>query len=144
MAESPSLLITPVNRSLDGIDINAVAAQLGLEPTAINSAGVSEDADLSEVYGSGINEGGNKLIAGTGDYNFAVNEAYMIRDGEIAEPLRGASLVGNGAQDLRNIVGVAGDLSLGQGMCGSISGSLPTDVGQPHILISEITVGGRA
>lgn len=88
--------------------------------------------------------GGGSVTPGTGDYNFAVNEAYMIRDGEIAEPLKGASLVGNGAQDLRNIVGVAGDLALGQGMCGSISGSLPTDVGQPHILISEITVGGRA
>ncbi|WP_229780742.1 TldD/PmbA family protein [Deinococcus malanensis] len=88
--------------------------------------------------------GGGSVSPGTGDYNFAVNEAYMIRNGEIAEPLRGASLVGNGAQDLLNIVGVAGDLSLGQGMCGSISGSLPTDVGQPHILVSEITVGGRA
>jgi TldD protein len=88
--------------------------------------------------------GGGSVSPGTGDYNFAVQEAYMIRDGQIAEPLRGASLVGNGAQDLRNIVGVAGDLALGQGMCGSVSGSLPTDVGQPHILISEITVGGRA
>lgn len=88
--------------------------------------------------------GGGSVTPGTGDYNFAVNEAYMIRDGEMAEPLKGASLVGNGAQDLLNIVGVAGDLSLGQGMCGSISGSIPTDVGQPHILISEITVGGRA
>lgn len=88
--------------------------------------------------------GGGSVTPGTGDYNFAVNEAYMIRNGEIAEPLRGASLVGNGAQDLKNIVGVAGDLALGQGMCGSVSGSLPTDVGQPHILISEITVGGRA
>ncbi|MBB5234395.1 TldD/PmbA family protein [Deinococcus budaensis] len=88
--------------------------------------------------------GGGSVTPGTGDYNFAVQEAYMIRNGEIAEPLRGASLVGNGAQDLKNIVGVAGDLALGQGMCGSVSGSLPTDVGQPHILISEITVGGRA
>jgi TldD protein len=43
-----------------------------------------------------------------------------------------------------NIVGVASDLARGQGMCGSVSGSLPADVGQPHILISEITVGGRA
>ncbi|WP_034386634.1 TldD/PmbA family protein [Deinococcus sp. YIM 77859] len=88
--------------------------------------------------------GGGSVTPGTGDYNFAVNEAYMIRGGEIAEPLKGASLVGNGAQDLKHIVGVAGDLALGQGMCGSVSGSLPTDVGQPHILISEITVGGRA
>ena len=88
--------------------------------------------------------GGGSVTPGTGDYNFSVNEAYLIRNGEIAEPVKGAALVGNGAQDLLNIVGVAGDLDLGQGMCGSVSGSVPTDVGQPHILISEITVGGRA
>lgn len=88
--------------------------------------------------------GGGSVTPGTGDYNFAVEEAYMIRDGEVAEAVKGASLVGNGAQDLKNIVGVANDLTLGQGMCGSISGSIPTDLGQPHILISEITVGGRA
>jgi TldD protein len=88
--------------------------------------------------------GGGSVTPGTGDYNFAVNEGYIIRDGEISEPVRGASLVGNGAKDLMNIVGVAGDLERGQGMCGSVSGSIPTDVGQPHILISEITVGGRA
>nr|WP_221276955.1 TldD/PmbA family protein [Deinobacterium chartae] len=88
--------------------------------------------------------GGGSVSPGTGDYNFTVNEGYMIRNGEICEPVRGAALVGNGATDLMNIVGVAGDLACGQGMCGSISGSIPTDVGQPHVLISEITVGGRA
>ncbi|MFN3266213.1 MAG: TldD/PmbA family protein [Deinococcales bacterium] len=88
--------------------------------------------------------GGGSVTPGTGDYNFTVNEGYIIRDGEICEPVRGAALVGNGAKDLHNIVGVASDLERGQGMCGSISGSIPTDVGQPHILISEITVGGRA
>jgi TldD protein len=88
--------------------------------------------------------GGGSVTPGTGDYNFTVNEGYIIRDGEICEPVRGAALVGNGARDLLNIVGVASDLARGQGMCGSVSGSIPTDVGQPHILISEITVGGRA
>ena len=88
--------------------------------------------------------GGGSVSPGTGDYNFSVDEGYIIRDGEICEPVRGAALVGNGARDLLNIVGVAGDLTRGQGMCGSVSGSIPTDVGQPHILISEITVGGRS
>ncbi len=88
--------------------------------------------------------GGGSVTPGTGDYNFTVNEGYIVRDGEICEPVRGAALVGNGARDLMNIVGVAADLAQGQGMCGSVSGSIPTDVGQPHILISEITVGGRA
>jgi TldD protein len=88
--------------------------------------------------------GGGSVSPGTGDYNFTVAEGYIIRDGEICEPVRGAALVGNGARDLMNITGVAGDLTRGQGMCGSVSGSIPTDVGQPHVLISEITVGGRA
>lgn len=88
--------------------------------------------------------GGGSVAPGTGDYNFTVNEGYIIRDGELCESVRGAALVGNGARDLMNIVGVAGDLACGQGMCGSVSGSIPTDVGQPHILISEITVGGRS
>ena len=88
--------------------------------------------------------GGGSVNPGAGDYNFAVTEAYMIRNGQIAEPVRGASLVGNGAQDLMNIVGVAGDLKNGSGgMCGSVSGSIPVELGQPHTLISEITVGGR-
>lgn len=88
--------------------------------------------------------GGGSVNPGTGDYNFAVNEAYLIENGEVTQPLKGASLVGNGAEDLKHIVGIASDLRLGQGMCGSVSGSIPTDVGQPHLLISEITVGGRA
>lgn len=78
MAESHSMLITPVNRSLDGIDINAVAAQFGLEPTAINGSGLHEDAGLADVYGSGINDGGNKLIIGTGDYNFDAEVAAAL------------------------------------------------------------------
>jgi TldD protein len=88
--------------------------------------------------------GGGSVTPGTGDYNFSVEESYMIRNGQIAEPVRGAALVGNGAADLLNIVAVGSDLSRGQGMCGSLSGSIPTDVGQPHILVSEMTVGGRS
>lgn len=117
-----------------------------MRSTFIDRGGETPEGLIRSV-GDGIyarRMGGGSVTPGTGDYNFAVQEAYMIRGGEIAEPLKGASLVGNGAQDLKNIVGVAGDLALGQGMCGSVSGSIPTDVGQPHILVSEITVGGRA
>jgi TldD protein len=89
--------------------------------------------------------GGGSVMPGTGDYNFAVEEAYIIRHGEVQEPVRGASLVGNGAQDLMNISGVAGDLEIGTGgMCGSVSGSIPAGLGQPHVLIQGITVGGRS
>jgi TldD protein len=79
----------------------------------------------------------------TGEFNFAVSEGYLIRNGKICEPVRGASLVGKGTEILHNIDMVGTDLDLGQGMCGSSSGSVPTSVGQPLIRVSSITVGGR-
>ena len=86
---------------------------------------------------------GGSVNPTTGDFNFGCSEAYIIRDGKIAEPVRGASLIGSGKDILMNIDMVGNDLVLAQGMCGSISGSLPVDVGQPTIRLSEITVGGN-
>jgi TldD protein len=87
--------------------------------------------------------GGGSVKPGTGDFNFAVREAYMIRNGKLAEPVRGAMLIGNGADILMKISRVGSDLELAAGMCGSVSGSIPVTVGQPAILVDEITVGGR-
>ena len=87
--------------------------------------------------------GGGSVSPATGDFNFAVNEGYIIRDGKIAEPVKGATLIGNGAQIIKDIVMVGKDLKLAEGMCGSMSGSIPVDVGQPPIRVSNITVGGR-
>ena len=67
----------------------------------------------------------------------------IIRDGKIAEPVRGATLIGCGADVLMKIDRVGPRMWMAQGMCGSMSGSVPTNVGQPRIRISEITVGGR-
>jgi len=67
----------------------------------------------------------------------------MIRNGKIAEPVRGASLVGNGAEILWKIDMIADNLDRARGMCGSASGSIPADVGQPTIRVSSITVGGK-
>ncbi len=86
--------------------------------------------------------GGGSVQPATGDFNFAVGEGYMIRDGKIAEPVRGATLVGTGAEVLMKVDMIGNNLLTAQGMCGSSSGSIPTDVGQPTIRISEITVGG--
>ena len=61
----------------------------------------------------------------------------------IAEPVRGATLIGNGADILMKISKVGRELELAPGMCGSISGSVPVNVGQPAVLVDEITVGGR-
>ena len=87
--------------------------------------------------------GGGSVNPVTGEFNFAVSEGYLIRNGKICEPVRGASLVGKGTEILHNIDMVGTDLDLGQGMCGSSSGSVATSVGQPLIRVSSITVGGR-
>jgi TldD protein len=87
--------------------------------------------------------GGGSVNPVTGDFNFAVNEGYIVRNGKICEAVRGASLIGKGSEILMDIDMVGQDLSRGQGMCGASSGSIPTDVGQPMIRVSSITVGGR-
>jgi TldD protein len=88
--------------------------------------------------------GGGSVQPGTGEFNFAVSEAYMIRNGKIAEPVRGASLIGRGSEVLMNIDMIGKDMDFGQGMCGSMSGSVPTNCGQPTIRVKEILVGGRS
>lgn len=87
--------------------------------------------------------GGGSVDPATGSFNFAVLEGYMIRNGKIAEPVRGATLIGKGYEVLRDIDMVGNNLKRAQGMCGSKSGSIPTDVGQPMIRVSSMTVGGR-
>ncbi|MDQ7843498.1 MAG: TldD/PmbA family protein [Armatimonadota bacterium] len=87
---------------------------------------------------------GGQVRPGSGEYNFGVQEAYRIRRGQIAEPVRGAMLVGKGPETLRRIVAVSTDLRTGSGMCGSLSGSIPAEVGQPHVLVSELVVGGES
>ncbi len=87
--------------------------------------------------------GGGSVNPATGQFNFSVREGYLIRNGKVAEPVRGASLVGTGSEILMKIDMVGKELERAQGMCGSSSGSIPTDVGQPMIRVSSITVGGR-
>ena len=87
--------------------------------------------------------GGGSVEPATGEFNFSASEAYIIRDGKICEPVKGCTLIGSGKEVLMNIDRVGNDLALGQGMCGSVSGLVPVNVGQPTIRIKEITVGGR-
>lgn len=87
--------------------------------------------------------GGGSVNPVTGDFNFAVNEGYIVRNGKICEAVRGATLIGKGAEILMDIDMVGQNLERAQGMCGASSGSIPTDVGQPMIRVSSITVGGR-
>src|SRR5690606_37618295 len=87
--------------------------------------------------------GGGSVNPSTGEFNFAVQEAYLIENGKITRPVRGATLIGSGAQVLKNIDMIANNLDYGHGMCGSLSGSIPTNVGQPTIRVQHMTVGGR-
>lgn len=88
--------------------------------------------------------GGGSVNPATGDYNFQVQEAYIVRNGKIEEAVKGACLIGRGIDTLGKITKVSKDLKLSTGMCGSVSGTIPAAVGQPQILVSNITVGGRA
>ena len=120
------------------------------EPTSRMSntyiaAGKDKFEDLFKGIKKGLyakKMGGGSVNPQTGEFNFAVNEGYMIIDGKITYPVKGASLIGNGAEILMNIDKVSDNLKRAQGMCGASSGNIPTDVGQPAIRVSSITVGG--
>ena len=104
----------------------------------------NEDIIASIEYGLyAASMGGGSVNPVTGEFNFAVNEGYIVRNGKICEPVRGATLVGKGSEIIQNIDMVGTDVDQAQGMCGSSSGSVPTNVGQPLIRVSTITVGGR-
>ena len=122
------------------------------EPTSrmSNTFILQGDASFEELF-EGIEKGlyakkmgGGSVNPQTGEFNFSVGEGYLIENGKITKPVRGAALIGNGRDILMNIDRVCSNLERGQGMCGSISGSIPTDVGQPAIRVTSITVGGTA
>lgn len=89
------------------------------------------------------NMGGGSVNTVTGEFNFAVMEGYIVRNGKVEEPVRGATLIGSGLEVLQKIDMVGDNLSHGQGVCGASSGSIPANVGQPTIRVESMTVGGR-
>ncbi len=110
------------------------------------AAGDDSDADIIASIDRGLycaKMGGGSVNPVTGEFNFAVTEAYMVENGRIGKAVRGASLIGRGSEILFDIDMVGPDMQTEQGMCGSSSGSIPTDVGQPLIRVRKITVGGR-
>lgn len=86
---------------------------------------------------------GGSVEPTTGNYNFTVNSARLIKNGRLDKAIKGASLIGDGLDTLSKIEKVGTDLELSPGTCGSLSGLVPVTVGQPHILVSELTVGGQ-
>ncbi len=87
--------------------------------------------------------GGGSVKMSTGEFNFSVDRAYLIENGKITKQVKGAKLIGSGQEVLQNIDMVGNNMSLACGMCGSISGKIPTTVGQPTIRVKNITVGGQ-
>ena len=110
-------------------------------------AGESKFEDLISSIDKGLyakSMGGGSVSPGTGDFNFAIEEAYLIENGKITTPVKGATLIGSGPETLKSISMVSDNLELAPGMCGSVSGSVPVTVGQPALKVDEILVGGKA
>ncbi len=88
--------------------------------------------------------GGGEVNPVTGDFIFAVTEGYMIRNGKIAEPVKGATLIGNGPRVLMDIDAVADDLDFDTGMCGKEGQAVPVCTGQPTLRVREMVIGGTS
>lgn len=88
--------------------------------------------------------GGGQVNTTNGDFVFDVAEGYMIRDGEIAEPVRGATLTGNGPEVLKIVDRIGKDLGFTIGTCGKDGQGVPVSDAQPTMSIKELTVGGTA
>jgi TldD protein len=91
-----------------------------------------------------VSFGGGQVEPATGDFVFGVSEGYLIENGKVTSPVRGATLIGNGLEALRAIDGMAADLSIATGFCGKGGQQVAAGVGQPHVHIRALTVGGTA
>ena len=89
--------------------------------------------------------GGGSVNTATGDFVFGMNEAYLIENGEITEPLREGNLIGNGPQVLLDIDMLGNDFAMGNpGTCGKDGQGVPVGDGQPTLRVKSLTIGGTA
>ena len=91
-----------------------------------------------------VNFGGGQVDITSGKYVFSATEAYLIEDGKVTAPVKGATLIGNGPETMQKVAMIGHDLALddGVGVCSKDGQSVPVGVGQPSLLISSMTVGG--
>lgn len=96
------------------------------------------------IYAVGF--GGGQVDITNGKFVFSCTEAYLVKDGKVAAPVKGATLIGDGATALRQIRAIGNDMRLDDGMgnCGKQGQWVPVGVGQPSLLIGGLTVGGSA
>ncbi len=110
--------------------------------------GDSEPADIIAGVDYGVyvaKLGGGQVNTASGDFVFGMVEAYMIRDGQLAEPLREGQLIGNGPRVLQQIDAVGNDFAMGPpGTCGKDGQGVPVGDGVPTLRVTELTVGGTA
>ena len=97
-----------------------------------------------QVYASQF--GGGQVDITNGKFVFSASQAWMIENGKLAAPIKGATIIGNGPDVLTRVSMVGNDMALdsGVGMCGKDGQSVPVGVGQPTIKIDELTVGGTS
>lgn len=112
-------------------------------------AGDSAPEDILRSVQKGlycVNFGGGQVDITNGNFVFSASESYLIEDGKITRPVRGATLIGNGPESLKHVSMVGYDLKLdeGVGVCGKEGQSVPVGVGMPTIKIDRMTVGGTA
>lgn len=103
--------------------------------------------ELLNSMGDGLyakSMGGGSVNPATGEFNFSVQEGYLIKNGKITETVKGATLIGTGGEIMKNISMVANNLNYSAGICGSVSGGVPVTVGQPAVKVDQILVGGKA
>ncbi len=108
--------------------------------------GMSDPTEILRTTGRGLfvrKMGGGQVNTVTGDFVFEVSEGYLIEDGRIGEPVRGATLTGNGPRVLMAIDMVGSDLGFSIGTCGKDGQGAPVSDAQPTLRIPEITVGGE-
>jgi TldD protein len=110
-------------------------------------AGHDEPEDMIRSVKRGlyaVNFGGGQVDITSGKYVFSATEAYLIEDGRITAPVKGATLIGNGPETMQRVKMIGHDLALdeGVGTCGKDGQSVPVGVGQPSLLIDQLTVGG--
>jgi TldD protein len=109
------------------------------------AAGPHKPEDLIASIDQGLycKSMGGGSVGPTGQFNFSVEEGYLIENGKLGKPVKGATLIGEAKEVMPRISMCADDLDLAAGFCGSVSGSIFVTVGQPHVKVESITVGGR-
>jgi TldD protein len=119
-------------------------------PRMTNTYMTAGDHDPAEIIASvrkgiyAVSFGGGQVDITSGKFVFGCTEAYMIEDGKVTQPIKGAMLIGNGPDAMHRVAMIGNDMKLdtGIGMCGKGGQGVPVGVGQPHLRMNQMTVGG--